>query len=210
MIGQVEVIVPQPYGSLFFASAPVFESQLPRIEGTTRSSVVILTLRGTERIGLAFVEVLSRCAHDLLENESSPRVVVTNEAVVAGMAAGGLVSEIGEGAIYRGTIGAVIRCVRRTPTRRGGSPNATDRRLTSARSPKRSTFRAPLRPGGGVSLVLAALANSRVLAIGVGSHAAASEESVESIVRHRAPRLAACVSSRARSRSDSEKSIGSA
>lgn len=41
------VVALQPHGSLFFASAPRFESLLPRIEPGSVGSVVILRLRGT-------------------------------------------------------------------------------------------------------------------------------------------------------------------
>ncbi len=111
MVGSAEAIVLQPYGSLFFASAPVFESQLPRIGDATRSSVVIIRLRGVDRLGLAFVEVLGRYAHELAEHDSSLRVIVTNEALVAELAAGGLISEIGEESIYRGNewLGDAVR-----------------------------------------------------------------------------------------------------
>jgi MFS superfamily sulfate permease-like transporter len=42
-----EVVALEPYGSLFFAAAPVLESQLPAIGGADRNSVVILRLRDT-------------------------------------------------------------------------------------------------------------------------------------------------------------------
>ncbi|WP_312854861.1 SulP family inorganic anion transporter [Agromyces agglutinans] len=103
VIGANQVIMLQPYGSLFFASAPVFEAQLPRIEATTRSSVVILRLRGIDQLGLALVGVLERYARALAEHESALRVIVTNERVVAEMAAGGLIEVIGEESVYRGT-----------------------------------------------------------------------------------------------------------
>ncbi len=41
-----EVVVLQPYGSLFFAAAPVFEAALPAVDEDSRDSVVILRLRG--------------------------------------------------------------------------------------------------------------------------------------------------------------------
>ena len=41
-----DVVVLQPYGSLFFAAAPVFEAALPEITHSSRNSVVILRLAG--------------------------------------------------------------------------------------------------------------------------------------------------------------------
>ena len=41
-----EVVVLQPYGTLFFAAAPVLESQLPAPAAISVNSVVILRLRG--------------------------------------------------------------------------------------------------------------------------------------------------------------------
>jgi SulP family sulfate permease len=58
-----EVVVLQPYGSLFFAAAPVFESVLPRTTDASRHAVVILRLRGRSDLGTTFMDVLSRYAH---------------------------------------------------------------------------------------------------------------------------------------------------
>ena len=60
-----EVVVLQPYGSLFFASAPVFESQLPAPIDASRNSVVILRLRGRSDLGTTFLAVLHRYAEAL-------------------------------------------------------------------------------------------------------------------------------------------------
>ncbi len=100
-IGAEKVVVLQPYGSLFFASAPVFEAQLPRIEPATRRSVVVLRLRGRDQIGLALVEVLRRYARVLDEHDSRLFVITTSDRVTGQMAAGGLIGEIGEDAVYR-------------------------------------------------------------------------------------------------------------
>ena len=55
-----EVVVLQPYGSLFFAAAPVFEATLPAVVATSRNSVVILRLRGRSDLGTTFMDVLNR------------------------------------------------------------------------------------------------------------------------------------------------------
>jgi SulP family sulfate permease len=55
-----EIIVLTTYGSLFFASAPVFESQLPRVTSQSENAVVVLRLRGKEDLGSTFITVLTR------------------------------------------------------------------------------------------------------------------------------------------------------
>ena len=60
-----EVVALQPYGSLFFAAAPVLESQLPAPAATALNSVVILRLRGRTDLGTTFMDVLRRYAQTL-------------------------------------------------------------------------------------------------------------------------------------------------
>ena len=59
------VLVLQPYGSLFFASAPMFEAALPLVEASSRNSVVILRLRGTTELGGTFTNVVRRYSESL-------------------------------------------------------------------------------------------------------------------------------------------------
>jgi SulP family sulfate permease len=105
-----EVLVLQPYGSLFFASAPVFEKQLPTVDAESRRAVVIVRLRGIDQIGLSHVEVLRRYARELRAVDSTLKVVAGAE-VIPQLAAGGLPEDIGSGNIYQGTewIGATVR-----------------------------------------------------------------------------------------------------
>lgn len=106
-----EVLVLQPYGSLFFASAPVFERQLPEVSAESGRSVVIVRLRGTDQIGLSLVDVLRRFAAQLGDVGSSLKVVATEERVIAQLAAGGLTGDIGERNVYKGTewVGEALR-----------------------------------------------------------------------------------------------------
>ncbi len=60
-----EIVVLVPYGSLFFASAPVFEAQLPRVEPQSSGSVVVLRLRGKQDLGSTFVQALIRYRENL-------------------------------------------------------------------------------------------------------------------------------------------------
>jgi SulP family sulfate permease len=66
--GQVTVLV--PYGSLFFAAAPVFNAQLPTVTDASRHAVVLLALRGETELGSTFLEVLVRYAEALRRQES--------------------------------------------------------------------------------------------------------------------------------------------
>jgi sulfate permease, SulP family len=54
------------HGSLFFASAPVFEQQLPAVHPGAAGSAAILVLRGHDDLGSTFLQVLDRY-HDQLD-----------------------------------------------------------------------------------------------------------------------------------------------
>ncbi len=60
-----EVVVLTTYGSLFFASAPVFESQLPLVTDQSQNAVVVLRLRGKEDLGSTFISILMRYRRSL-------------------------------------------------------------------------------------------------------------------------------------------------
>ena len=62
-----EIVVLQPYGSLFFAAAPVFEEQLPDASRHSHGSVVIIRLRGKEDVGSTFIAVVTRYSEQLRE-----------------------------------------------------------------------------------------------------------------------------------------------
>jgi SulP family sulfate permease len=97
-----EVLVLQPYGSLFFASAPTFERQLPRVGADSRGAVVIVRLRGTDEVGLAFIEVLRRYAHELASADAALKIVASEERVIRQLTAAGVADDIGEANLYRG------------------------------------------------------------------------------------------------------------
>ena len=80
-VGAHEVIVLQPYGSLFFASAPVFEAALPKVTPATNGSVVVLRLRGKEDLGSTFMEVLDRYLTSL-ERADSKLVLIYSDPKV--------------------------------------------------------------------------------------------------------------------------------
>ena len=96
------VVVLQPYGSLFFAAAPVFESALPAAVATSRHSVVILRLRGRSDLGSTFMDVLYRYAQALAAVGSRLVIVSTNDRIDEQLAVTGITDVIGPDNIYRG------------------------------------------------------------------------------------------------------------
>jgi sulfate permease, SulP family len=95
-----DVVVLQPYGNLAYATAPVFEGQLPEVRDDSRGSVVIIRLRGVDAIGLSLVEVLERYLHDLEQSGSTLWLVVAGERVRVPLAAGGLLDRLGPDRVY--------------------------------------------------------------------------------------------------------------
>ncbi len=99
-VGPNEVIVLQPYGSLFFASAPVFEEEMPSVIDTSTNSVVIVRLRGKSDLGSTFMEVLSRYANSLLEVDSKLVLIYADERVHDQLIATGVAPLLGSENIY--------------------------------------------------------------------------------------------------------------
>jgi SulP family sulfate permease len=97
------VIVLQPYGSVFFASAAALEEQLPKVDDDSRGSVVVMRLRGIDEVGLTFVSVLDRYLTELEKRGSTLRLVVSSERVLTHLQAGGLVDRLGDEGLYEGT-----------------------------------------------------------------------------------------------------------
>jgi SulP family sulfate permease len=97
-----EVVVLQPYGSLFFAAAPVFEAQLPAVDDTSRNSVAILRLRGRTDLGTTIMDVLLRYAQSLDAVGSRLMIVSTTAEIDDQLAVTGITDVIGEDGVYRG------------------------------------------------------------------------------------------------------------
>jgi SulP family sulfate permease len=106
-----EVVVLQPYGSLFFAAAPVFENALPTVASTSRGTVVVLRLRGRSDLGTTFMDVVRRYAIAVREVGSRLLVVSTNERIEEQLAATGVLDVVGPEALYRGDerVGAALQ-----------------------------------------------------------------------------------------------------
>jgi SulP family sulfate permease len=95
-----EVLVLQPYGSLFFASAPVFEEKLPDVTEETRNSIVILRLRGRSDLGSTFMDVLLKYATALREQESELMLVSEDENLHDQLVVAGVADVVGDKNIY--------------------------------------------------------------------------------------------------------------
>jgi len=106
-----EVLVLQPYGSLFFAAAPSFEAALPVVTAASRNAVVIVRLRGRSDLGSTFLDVLRRYATALAAAGSKLVVVSTSERIEEQLAVARIVEVIGAENIYRGDerVGATVR-----------------------------------------------------------------------------------------------------
>lgn len=99
-VGANEVIIIQPYGSLFFASAAVFEDALPGVTEDTTNSVVILRLRGQNDLGSTFMRVLGRYAEALHGADSKLVLVYADRRIRAQLEATGLVELLGPESLY--------------------------------------------------------------------------------------------------------------
>ena len=106
-----EVVVLQPYGSLFFAAAPVFEAALPEVTDASRNSVVLLRLRGRSDLGTTFMDVLDRYARSLAAAGSKLVIVSAGERIQQQLDVTGIADLVGADNIYTGDerIGATVK-----------------------------------------------------------------------------------------------------
>jgi SulP family sulfate permease len=98
-----EVVVLQPYGAIFFATASVLRDQMPAVTPESRRSVVILRLRGTHEAGVTLLDVLAGYARALHAVGSKLVVVTDNRRVIAQLHASGTIRAIGPENVYVGT-----------------------------------------------------------------------------------------------------------
>ena len=106
-----DVVVLQPYGSLFFAAAPVFEAALPAVTDASRQSVVVIRLRGRSDLGTTFMDVLNRYAKSLAAVGSKLVIVSAGERIQQQLTVTGLTEVIGAQNIYPGDerVGATLK-----------------------------------------------------------------------------------------------------
>ncbi len=95
-----EVVVLTAYGSLFFASAPVVEAQLPVVTPSTTGSVVVLRLRGKEDLGSTFIRVLTRYAAGLRAADSHLLLAGVHDHALGQLSATGALDELGRANVF--------------------------------------------------------------------------------------------------------------
>ena len=110
-----DVVVLQPYGSLFFAAAPIFEATLPEVTRSSRNTVVILRLRERSDVGSTFIDVLRRYAASLATVGSKLVIVSLNEPLAEQFRVTGFTEFIGPENLYRATerVGAALEQAQR-------------------------------------------------------------------------------------------------
>lgn len=81
VVGPKEVVVLQPFGSLFYAGAPVFEAELPEVTEQSVGSVVIIRLEGKVDVGSTLITVLEDYARSLQEVRSKLAIVTDSDRV---------------------------------------------------------------------------------------------------------------------------------
>ena len=95
-----QVVILQPYGSLFFASAGVFEEALPEVTMESTNSVVILRLRGRSDLGSTFMDVLARYSENLNAVSSKLVLVSADEQLQEQFVVTGVTEAVGDDNIY--------------------------------------------------------------------------------------------------------------
>jgi SulP family sulfate permease len=98
-----EVIVLQPYGALFFATAATLLEQIPSVTPESTNSVVILRIRGADDAGATLIDVVTSYASSLREVDSKLMIVTGNRNVIRQLRVTGATEVIGAENIYRST-----------------------------------------------------------------------------------------------------------
>jgi SulP family sulfate permease len=95
-----QVTILMPYGSLFYAAAPVFNQQLPEVIETTRHAVVVLVLRGQTEVGSTFLKVLTQYANQLHQQQSKLALAGVEPYVLTQMERTGILRTIGRENVF--------------------------------------------------------------------------------------------------------------
>jgi len=102
-VGSDDVIVLQPYGALFFATAATLLEQVPSVSPDSRNSVVILRVRGADDAGATLIDVLSSYADSLNAAGCRLMLVTDNSRVIRQLRVTGATESIGADNVYRST-----------------------------------------------------------------------------------------------------------
>ena len=98
-----EVIVLQPYGALFFATAQNLSDQLPHVTDETWHAVVVVRLRGSDDAGSTVMDVMKSYATTLREHDSRFAIVTDSDRVARQLELTGAAEQMGRERIYRST-----------------------------------------------------------------------------------------------------------
>ncbi len=98
-----EVVVLTTYGSLFFASAPIFEGQLPKATANSSGAVVVVRLRGKEDLGSTFISVISRYQHSLASAGAHLVLAGVSERVGRQLRDTGVLEQLGDENVFQAT-----------------------------------------------------------------------------------------------------------
>ncbi len=125
-----EVVVLQPYGALFFATASTLIEQMPAVAPTSRNSVVILRVRGADEAGATLIDVLQTYAAALRGVDSKLMLVTDNERVIRQLRVTGATDVIGSDNVYRSSafIGETTRRAHNDALAVGRGEPSDDRR----------------------------------------------------------------------------------
>jgi sulfate permease, SulP family len=103
MIEAGETLVLAVYGSLFVASAPVFEQQLPDIDPLAGGGAVVLVLRGRDDLGSTFLQALRRYQDKLLAAEGHLLLAGVEDRALVQLRGTGMLERIGADNVFRVT-----------------------------------------------------------------------------------------------------------
>jgi SulP family sulfate permease len=95
-----QVTVLAPFGSLFFAAAPVFEEQLPTVEADTHHAAVILNLHARSDLGSTFMGVIQRYAEQLSDHDSRLILAAVGKDARDQIKQVGLLDELGRSSVF--------------------------------------------------------------------------------------------------------------
>ena len=98
-LGDGEVVVLQPVGSLFFAGAAELEKLLPEV-GAARGAVVILRLRPYDEVGSTFLGVVERYAARLAANDGRLMLAGVSPKALEQLQRTGTTNTIGQDNIF--------------------------------------------------------------------------------------------------------------
>lgn len=99
--GRIVVLV--PYGSLFFAAAPIFERQLPLVPEQCERAVVILRMRGKDELGSTFIKAISQYSDTLRAAGGRLLIVGVGRKVDEQLTITGTAERLGSGSIFPAT-----------------------------------------------------------------------------------------------------------